>query len=68
MGYFSKKDKAAEPEIVAAGPESASDEKGTATERSSEEHFGASKQAGVKKIEAVAQNWTKWDLIAAYGL
>ncbi|KAJ6785057.1 hypothetical protein PWT90_05240 [Aphanocladium album] len=68
MGYFSKKSTAAEPEIVAAVPESGSDEKGTATERSSEEHFGASKQAGVKKIEAVAQTWTKWDLITAYGL
>ena len=68
MGYFNRKSPAAEPDIVAAAPESAVDEKGTTTERSSEEKFGATKQAGVRKVEAAAEAWSKWDLIAAYGL
>ncbi|KAJ4165459.1 hypothetical protein LMH87_007091 [Akanthomyces muscarius] len=69
MGFFPKKSTAAEPEIAAAALEPGGvDEKGIATERSSEEDFGTAKQAGVRKIEAAAEVWTKWDLVTAYGL
>lgn len=69
MGFFSKKSTAAEPEIATVAPEhGAVDEKGIATERSSEEDFGTAKQAGVRKVEAAAEVWTKWDLVTAYGL
>lgn len=69
MGFFPKKSTAAEPEIAAAALEPGGvDEKGIATERSSEEDFGTAKQAGVRKVEAAAEVWTKWDLVTAYGL
>ncbi len=68
MHFFPKKSTAAEPEVVAAPPQSGMDEKGTGTERSSEENFGTTKQAGVRKVEAAAEVWTKWDLATAYGL
>ncbi|OAA69122.1 general substrate transporter [Cordyceps fumosorosea ARSEF 2679] len=70
MGFFNKKWSATEPDDVARTPaqEPAANEKRTEIERSSEEDFGATKQAGVRKVEAAAEAWSKWDLVAAYGL
>ncbi|KAM0665610.1 hypothetical protein MY8738_007680 [Beauveria namnaoensis] len=68
MRFFSNKSAAEEPEVTAVAPDSGADEKGTSTERSSEENFGTAKQAGVRKVEAAAEVWSKWDLAAAYGL
>lgn len=73
MGILPKKFSRREPDIVPANPESrtdgVTDEKIAAAERSSAEaDFGTAKQAGVAKMEAAANTWTKWDLVAAYAL
>ncbi|OAQ97707.1 hypothetical protein LLEC1_03194 [Akanthomyces lecanii] len=69
MGFFPKRSPAAEPEISTTAHElTGVDDKTLATGRSSEENFGTAKQAGVRKVEAAAEVWTKWDLVAAYGL
>lgn len=68
MGFLGKKSSGQEPEIAVAVPDAAFDEKGAGPEQSSEEDFGTAKQAGVRKVEAAAQAWSKWDLATAYGL
>jgi hypothetical protein len=71
MGFFGKNE-AADTIEPSRNVDTHDPEKGSGSrapsEKDNEEVISSNAQAGVKKVEAATIVWTKWQMIAAYGM